>query len=356
MSSTSSILRRALLYGKSACNQASLIFTDTNSPWFIAEDARQVPRVDCGLRCIRPRGLCDARHEGRSTIKRQETTAAASGDGNQGASCSDQLRGQRASARGSHGRCEQDRSRYDAASTDCVPQLQSPNLDAIVVPKVDSAADLHFVADVIRHAVPERSHRGTATSSRQAPVHVLALIESAKALSALPAICTATPHLAGLIFAAEDFALDLSLTRTPALTEFLYARSAIATAARAHGLASTIDLVCTAFRGADGQAALAEECAGGKGLGFNGKQCIHPAQVGPVQAAFAPSAQELDWAARVAVAAKQADARGRGAWTLDGKMVDAPVVGKARAIVEQARLAGFDVAAAMKRWEAQEPE
>ncbi|KAG8164765.1 hypothetical protein KVR01_005040 [Diaporthe batatas] len=234
-----------------------------------------------------------------------------------------------------------------------------PGLDAIVIPKVNKASDLTFVADVLKHVAPQRY-------SNSQPIKLLALIESAEAILNLGPICQAGVSdgvsLSGLIFAAEDFSLDLSLTRTPSLREFLYARSAIATHARAFDLASTIDLVCTTFRGDEGTRRLREECADGKGMGFNGKQCIHPSQVDVVQAAFAPSADEVEWSVRVVVADEKASKgdrageSGRGAWTLDGKMIDAPVVGRAKAVVARAERSGFDVGAVRERWKDQKPE
>lgn len=224
-------------------------------------------------------------------------------------------------------------------------------VDAVVVPKVESAADLTFVTDVLRHVSPERH-----LESSQNPIKIIALIESARAVVDLPSICKASPFLSGLIFAAEDFALDLSITRTPSLTEFLYARSAIVTAARAFGLPSAIDLVCTSYRGEDGLRALEAECASGKSMGFNGKQCIHPVQVETVQRMFAPGLGETEWAVRVTIADEKAAVTGRGAWTLDGKMIDAPVVGKAHAIMAKAKLCGLDVSALRLKWKHQEPE
>ena len=180
------------------------------------------------------------------------------------------------------------------------------------MPKVNSASDLHFVTDVIRHTLPSK-HSVEPSSSENRSISILALIESAKGLSELSSICRSSPYLSGLIFAAEDFALDLSITRTPSLTEFLYARSAIATACRAHGLPSTIDLVCTSYKGDTGQRTLEEECLNGKSLGFNGKQLIHPSQIEVAQRAFAPSENEIEWAARVVIGDKIADRQGRGA-------------------------------------------
>jgi citrate lyase subunit beta-like protein len=226
-----------------------------------------------------------------------------------------------------------------------------PLVDAVVVPKVESAADLTFVTDVLRHVAPERH-----VDESENPIRIVALIESAKAVMDLSEICKASPFLSGLIFAAEDFALDLSLTRTPSLTEFLFARSAIVTAARATSLPSAIDLVCTAYQGDAGLKRLKEECIGGKGMGFNGKQCIHPNQVDTVQRLFAPSVAEVEWAVRVFVADEKAMANGRGAWTLDGKMIDAPVVGKAKSIIAKAERCNIDVDTVRDKWKDQEPE
>jgi citrate lyase subunit beta-like protein len=163
--------------------------------------------------------------------------------------------------------------RINAVSTphalgDLTALAAEPNVDAIVIPKVNSASDLSFVTDVVRHVAPQRCSSDPAAR----PPKLIALIESAKAVMDLRSICTSSPYLNGLIFAAEDFALDLSLTRTPNLTEFLYARSAIATAARAFDLPSTIDLVCTLYKGPEGLRRLEEECQNGKEMGFNGKR------------------------------------------------------------------------------------
>lgn len=172
----------------------------------------------------------------------------------------------------------------------------------------------------------------------------------------LSEICSASPYLSGLIFAAEDFALDLSLTRTPSLSEFLYARSALVTAARAYNLPSVIDLVCTDYKDRSAQERFAAECENGKSLGFNGKQCIHPSQVEACQSIFSPSEGEVEWAVRIVIANEKADRQGRGAWTLDDKMIDAPVVGKAKAIVSRAEKCGIDIARMMKMWAKEEPK
>ncbi|MCJ1310890.1 hypothetical protein MMC25_004558 [Agyrium rufum] len=253
------------------------------------------------------------------------------------------------------------------AEKDLLAVLDAKHIDTIVVPKVDSPSDLYLVRDILSHKLPHRhpptSQQSSASSSdsrasdtHSKPIQILALIESARSLASLPQICSASPYLSGLIFAAEDFAVDLSITRTPSLSEFAFARSSIVTYARANNLPSVIDLVCTSFRGDGGLRTLEEECLGGMRMGFNGKQCIHPSQVEVVQKAFGPGDEEVEWAMRVLVGDEKAIGQGRGAWTLDGKMIDAPVVGKARSVVAKAEACGWDIGKLRDKWKGQEPE
>ncbi|GKT89707.1 HpcH/HpaI aldolase/citrate lyase family protein [Colletotrichum tofieldiae] len=169
-----------------------------------------------------------------------------------------------------------------------------PNVDAVVVPKVNSAADLTYVTDVLRHVAPERH-----TSASQNPIKIIALVESARSVMNLSEICKASPYLSGLVFAAEDFALDLSLTRTPSLTEFLYARSAIVTAAKAAGLPSAIDLVCISFKGDEGLKRLEEESLGGKSMGSTASNASIPARW-PLSRSYLPLAKRR-WNGRYAL-------------------------------------------------------
>lgn len=237
------------------------------------------------------------------------------------------------------------------ALDDLTEILKGKHLDCLVVPKVDAASDLHFVTDVLRQKLPERHAEGSKN-----PVKIVALVESARSVMDLSSICKASPYISGLTFAAEDFALDLSLTRTPSLHEFMYARSAIVTAARAFNIPSALDLVSTTFRGDEGKKQLQEESENGKRFGFNGKQCIHPDQVQTVQGVYSPSQAEAEWAVRVVLCDQKADAQGRGAWTLDGKMIDVPVVGKAKAIVAKAELCGVDVKGLQEKFKDEEPQ
>ncbi|EAQ90847.1 hypothetical protein CHGG_02782 [Chaetomium globosum CBS 148.51] len=234
-----------------------------------------------------------------------------------------------------------------------------PSLDTIVVPKVNSPADLLLVEDVIRQAAPERaaaaSAAGTSADSRTPPqpIQLLALIESARAIMDLREICGATGSLRGLIFAAEDFALDASLQRTAGMAEMAYARSAIVTAARAFGLESVIDAVCTQLGGVRPTEQLVAECDLARSFGFNGKQVIHPIQLEVVHRHFTPSPGQVENATRVVMAEEIAAAEGRGAFTVDGKMIDAPEIARAQAIIVRAKQCGIDIDAAREAVKAQ---
>jgi citrate lyase subunit beta / citryl-CoA lyase len=152
------------------------------------------------------------------------------------------------------------------------------------------------------------------------------LIESARGLRAVD-IIAATEGVQRLAFGTLDFALDLGLSEDP--RGLLMPASQIALASRCAGLAAPIAGVTAAIHDHD---ALVNDIAFARALGFAAKLCIHPRQVPIVRAAFAPGAEELDWARRVVSAV----GTGIGAAQLDGRMVDAPVLRRAQSILERA--------------------
>ncbi|KAF4966458.1 hypothetical protein FSARC_5864 [Fusarium sarcochroum] len=234
------------------------------------------------------------------------------------------------------------------------------NLDTIVVPKVQSAADLRFVADVIRHVAPQRTFfRPTKMNSSEKPdglhlprpIHVIGLIESAIGLANVLDICRAGQSLglAGLGFAAEDFMASVGLSKLPDRREVLLARSTIVNACRAYNLPSIIDMVSVNVTQNTNEMTLEEESREGRSLGFTGKQAIHPSQVEIIQSAFGPSDEEIRWAAQVYVGDIESQKTGKGAWKLDGRMIDAPVVKSAMALLDRARACGIDADAHIAR-------
>ncbi|KAI1448110.1 beta subunit of citrate lyase [Annulohypoxylon stygium] len=222
-----------------------------------------------------------------------------------------------------------------------------PSVGAIVVPKVNSAADLEYVTQALAHHA----------AYRDSPPKILALIESARAVMNLREICTTSPELLdGLIFAAEDFSLDTCIRRSNDLHELLFARSAIVTAGRAAKLTSIIDFVCIAYAAKGRRKALQNEVLDAKYMGFTGKQCIHPDQIGRVQSVFVPSPDQLEWAVRVTIGNEKAVAAGLGAWSFQGVMVDRPVVLRAEAILEEAKQCNLNVKRIREKWIDQEPK
>ncbi|KAI9218081.1 Pyruvate/Phosphoenolpyruvate kinase-like domain-containing protein [Blastocladiella britannica] len=191
--------------------------------------------------------------------------------------------------------------------------LRSPRLQCIVIPKVSSVADVQFVDRMIDLVAPVPN---------QGNIRLIACIETAQGVMDLRAISTASPRLDALIFASEDLCADMDMVRTPHRRELLFARSAVVTAASAAGL-QAIDLVCIDYKD---QAVLAVECAEGRQMGFTGKQAIHPGQIEGIHALFSPTDAEVARATAIVDGYKEYVAKGVGAFVLDGKMIDAPVV------------------------------
>jgi citrate lyase beta subunit len=152
----------------------------------------------------------------------------------------------------------------------------------------------------------------------------------------LKKIAEADRRLDAIIFGAEDFAASIGATRTKESTEVLYARSAVITACAANEL-QAIDMVYIDFRDVEGLRAEAEE---GASLGFSGKQIIHPNQVDVVQEAFTPSDEAIEYAQRVVRAFSVSQKEGKGAFALDGKMIDMPLLKNAQKVLDRAKAAG----------------
>ncbi|HWQ84694.1 MAG TPA: CoA ester lyase [Anaerolineales bacterium] len=197
--------------------------------------------------------------------------------------------------------------------------------DGIVIPKLEDPEQVRWVSSQISMA-------GYGVEQ----VALICMVETARGIVNLASIASADPRLQALIFGAEDLAGDIGAVRTPAAWEVFYARSAVVTHAAAFGL-QAIDMVYADFQD---EAGLRREAHQGVEMGFGGKQVIHPSQIGPVQEEFTPSDAELAHALRVVEAAAAQQAVGKGAFALDGKMVDAPVVKAAERILGRARAAG----------------
>jgi citrate lyase subunit beta-like protein len=212
---------------------------------------------------------------------------------------------------------------------DDLSAVLSSHPDGIVIPKVASADPLKWVSG--RIAEVERQHGWPPGG-----IYTIAIVESAPGIVRLAQIASADARLQALVFGAEDLASDIGARRTAEAWEVFYARSALVTHAAAYDL-QAIDMVYVDFHDSVG---LRREAEFGAQMGFSGKQIIHPNQVAPVQAAFTPSDEAILQAQRLIQAARKNEQAGRGAFALDGKMVDAPIIKEAERVLEKARAAG----------------
>lgn len=201
--------------------------------------------------------------------------------------------------------------------------------DGIVIPKVEDAGQIRWVSQVI---AGHEAQRGWPPGG----ICLLVVVESARGIVNLASIAAADPRLQAIIFGAEDFAGDIGATRTAQAWEVFYARSAVVTHAAAFGL-QAIDMVYIDFNDLEG---LQRESLEGARLAFAGKQVIHPNQVAPVQRAFTPSDEAIAYARRVIQAFEENQRLGKGAFALDGKMIDAPILKAAERVIALAGAAG----------------
>ena len=169
-------------------------------------------------------------------------------------------------------------------------------------------------------------------------VRLLPWIETASAIVNVYEICSASPRIVGVAFGAEDFTNDMGVERTESEAETFFARNSIAVAARAADVLA-LDTPYFSFRDPDGLRANAQMA---KQYGFKGKFAIHPAQIDIINETFSPSAAEIEHARRVVEAFEEAERRGRGSTSLDGVVVDVPVVKRAQALLELAATMSTD--------------
>jgi citrate lyase beta subunit len=211
---------------------------------------------------------------------------------------------------------------------DDIGAVLSHHPDGIVIPKVESYDQIEWGSKIIESA--EVKYGWPVNSIR-----MLVGVETAKGILNLKEIAS-HPRLDAIIFGGEDFAASIGATRTPEAIELLYAREAVVTACAAYDL-QAIDIVAIDFRNLD---ALRAEAEFGARLGYSGKQIIHPAQVELVQSAFTPSDEAITYARRVVEAFETSQKEGKGAFALDGKMIDMPLLKNAQKVLERARAAG----------------
>ncbi len=221
--------------------------------------------------------------------------------------------------------------RVNALDTDLIAEdlaaVVGPAIYGISVGKIRASEDIHTVSELIDGL--EKKHRMAIGS-----VKLIPWIETAKAVIHCYKICRASPRIVAVAFGAEDFCHDMGIERSgdDAEPEIEFARNTVCISARATGVVA-LDTPYFKFRDING---LTRNVMAGKRIGFKGKFAIHPLQIDPINRAFSPSREEIEHARRIVVAYEEAERSGRGSTSLDGLVIDAPVVKRARAVLQLA--------------------
>lgn len=201
--------------------------------------------------------------------------------------------------------------------------------DAILVPKA-TEEDIQIIDEMLgRIEVEESLESGV--------IKIVALIESAYGVENIHSILGKSSRIIGVLLGGEDLTADLGIKRTKAGDEIRYARSKVATACRACKIVS----IDTPFSDVNDMEGLREDVFLAKSIGMTGKAAINPRQVDIIHDVFAPSELEIMDAHRVIKAAEEAETKGLGVFSLDGKMVDAPIIARAKDVLAKAKLTGL---------------
>lgn len=219
--------------------------------------------------------------------------------------------------------------RVNALSTTWLkPDLEAvilPGLEGICLTKVLRPADVHEVASWIETIEKKRG-------LEVGKIRILAAVESARGLMNAVSIADSSPRIIGLMFGAEDYALDLGLgaRREKEAAELLFARSTIVNAAAAADVLS-IDGV---FPNLDDEEGLLEDVRQARRLGFTSKSTFNPRQIDVINEIFSPQPDEIEYARKIAAGFREAEARGDASVAVGGQLVDKPIVLRALRILE----------------------
>ena len=202
-------------------------------------------------------------------------------------------------------------------------------VDVIRLPKTDTPEDIYQLE---REIVRIEESCGRPVGSTQ----LMAAIESAVGVINAVAIARASQRLMGIALAAFDYVMDMQTERGDG-TELFYARCAVLHAARGAG----IDAFDVVYADINDEAGFLKEVDLIKRMGFNGKSLINPRQIEILHNAYAPTQEEVDYAERVIAAAEEGERSGLGVISLNGKMIDAPIINHARVVIERKNASGI---------------
>ena len=204
--------------------------------------------------------------------------------------------------------------------------LLSDRIDAILLPKA-RRDDIVLLTNIMKQICSKKR--------LIKPINIIALVELASSLLEVESI-VAIDGVEGVLFGAEDFASDMEIKRSETGEEIFYPRARIACACKAYG----IEAIDTPYTDVLNDEGLIQDAQKAQGLGMTGKAAIHPRQIEAIHTVFSPSKDQILWARKVLQALKEAKDKGLGVFSLDGKMIDKPIIERAKTIIHKAHIYG----------------
>jgi citrate lyase subunit beta/citryl-CoA lyase len=211
----------------------------------------------------------------------------------------------------------------DTGGRDDLAEILEGRPNGVCLPKAESAADVQRLAEELKRIEGALGIEAGST-------HIMPIVETARGVLHCEEVVEADERVVVVAFGAEDYTRDVGARRTD--ESLLFARSHVVAAAKAAGVQASD----TVYADLSNDAGLADECARARDLGFDGKGAINPRQLPIIHRAFSPSGEELTRAQAIVDAAIEAESRGLGAVAVDGRMVDQPVLERARRLIKYA--------------------
>jgi citrate lyase subunit beta/citryl-CoA lyase len=208
-----------------------------------------------------------------------------------------------------------------------IDQVVCDQIDTIMLPKAN-AADIKILSNYL--------DKTESAKQMKKKTKIIPIIELASSLLELKEIAS-SPRVDGLLLGAEDLSTDLEVPRSDSGIEILYARSIVVIHAKAY----RIDAIDTPFTNTKDEEGLIRDSKFAASLGMNAKACIHPNQIDIVNQVFMPSIKEIEYAKKVLMAYEDALKLGKGAFSVDGKMVDKPIIERAKILIKKAEKWGI---------------
>jgi Citrate lyase beta subunit len=211
---------------------------------------------------------------------------------------------------------------FGAVDIDTIARVKP---ETIMVPKADEE-EIKLVHEMLNKIEMEEGFE-------EGSIKLIPLVETAFGLENVYNIIKASKRVTAILLGGEDLTADLGIKRTKEGEEIFYARNKVATACKA----LKVDAIDTPFTDTNDYEGLEKDTAKAKSLGMTGKASINPRQIDTIHAVFAPTEMEIKHALRILDAMEEAKKEGKGVFSVDGKMVDAPVINRAVTTVELAK-------------------